>query len=642
MSTKTRAEAHKHFGSLYRKQRSEEHQKKVDEILAKTSDIFIRIDLIEKLDKEYFNHKRYDLIEDEPKDKEGKKTSSKQNLQKPSKESEEKTQTNTNNTSGGGLLGGLFGSGGTNEISKFAKDTKALEMSLITRKPSISPEVQKVFRGLNEDRIISVITTLNYCEKVGWKYWNHRTYNVIMNFKRFFTSFISLDSLFIDEISPEVFLEKSIKMQMYYIRHLEFPESSDIIMSNLPVLIQKSKSLSQKRTFIMEGLKYGLNLEKRNPKLTDCICAFHIIKNKKMVHWNDVKKMLKVPAIETNRFTAPPTVDSQIKLAVRSVKSKIREKLEVLKDADEIKTRYFQFDESGKMKYDFLYTITDDYLKSFHSEPHKVIEIRKSYLTNPHKLLHLLCRDLQSTYFGLIEGYIKIENTDSIDTLIFNKDLFHTEMEQINYLIRNLDEFNRKYSSFQYSFKAFTKHMAKGSSSNDQIEDDVLKLISKISKVFTLLGRKCNVILNNHMDAMESPEQEALMTEKNDPIENFKIQPRYIPYHDSKVKTDGRVNGYTIQQLFMEMTKLFLNYAAIFRESSIMQEISANKKMQRELNSHYAEYKRLTGFDYIPIEEDLEEAPAEEKKEPEKKVEETSEEKEESEKKVEEKKEEKS
>lgn len=604
MSTRTRAEAHKHFGNLYRKKRDEEHQKKVDEILAKTSDIYIRIDLIEKLDKDYLGGERkYDLVDEREKSRPNRKAMD-ETAAKDKKTQPKPSQTNHQS----GILGGIFG-GSNQEIVQFARDTHALEVSLLTRKPSIAPDVKKVFRGINEDRIISTITTLNHCEKVGWKYWNHKTYNIIVNFKRFFTSFISLDSLFMDEISPEVFLEKSMKMQMYYIRHLEIPDAKQIILNHITPLIQKSKSLSQRRIFIQEGLNYALTLEERKPRLTDCICAFHIIKHKKLLLWNDIKKLLRVPAITYDKFAAPPTIASQIQLSVKNVENKIRDKLLMVKDAEELKTRYFEFGKNGKMKYEFLYHITDDYLQSYHNEPQKVVEMRKSYLTNPHKLLHLLCRDLQSTYFGVIEGFLKLQGKASEDIQIFNPELFFYDMEKINYLIRNLDEFNRKYSSFQYSFKDFTRHMAKTKTSNDQIENDVLKLISKVSKQFTTLGRKCNVVVNNHLNALEHSDQETLLAEKNKPIDNFKIIPRYIPYFDGKVKTDGRVNGYTVYQLFWEMTKLFLNYAAIFRDSTIMQELSVNRKVEGELKAHHAEYRRLTGYDYRPIEKEKEEIP---------------------------------
>lgn len=49
---KSRTEAHKEFANLYRRPRSPEDQQKVDEIISKTNDIFMRIELINKLDAE--------------------------------------------------------------------------------------------------------------------------------------------------------------------------------------------------------------------------------------------------------------------------------------------------------------------------------------------------------------------------------------------------------------------------------------------------------------------------------------------------------------------------------------------------------------------------------------------------------------
>ncbi len=49
----SRTEAHKIFANLYRKQRTAEHQAQVDEIITRSNDVFIRIDLIKKLDEEF-------------------------------------------------------------------------------------------------------------------------------------------------------------------------------------------------------------------------------------------------------------------------------------------------------------------------------------------------------------------------------------------------------------------------------------------------------------------------------------------------------------------------------------------------------------------------------------------------------------
>jgi len=48
----SRTEAHKVFADLYRKTRSPEHQKLIDEAILRSNDVYIRIDIIKKEDEE--------------------------------------------------------------------------------------------------------------------------------------------------------------------------------------------------------------------------------------------------------------------------------------------------------------------------------------------------------------------------------------------------------------------------------------------------------------------------------------------------------------------------------------------------------------------------------------------------------------
>ncbi len=66
----SRTDAHKTFADLYRKQRSPEHQEQIDEVIQKSNDIFIRIDLMKKVDEEFEKKKQEETKkpeEDKPK-----------------------------------------------------------------------------------------------------------------------------------------------------------------------------------------------------------------------------------------------------------------------------------------------------------------------------------------------------------------------------------------------------------------------------------------------------------------------------------------------------------------------------------------------------------------------------------------------
>jgi hypothetical protein len=81
-------------------------------------------------------------------------------------------------------------------------------------------------------------------------------------------------------------------------------------------------------------------------------------------------------------------------------------------------------------------------------------------------------------------------------------------------------------------------------------------------------------------------------------IEDIKISQRFIPYYDAMFITQSRIEGYTIYQVFKEMTKLMFNYSVIFKDKSITQDLLAHKKIESDLKKLYIEYKRLTNKDY--------------------------------------------
>jgi hypothetical protein len=157
----SRTEAHKVFASLYRKKRSPEHQQLIDDAITRSNDVFIRIDLIKKIDEE---QERKERVKEEPAQPGSKTEFSKavsmatgNPVQKPTVP---KSQTSAQipavtDTNASGFIDKLFGGG--NSVAKFAKETKSLELGLFARKPTISKNVEKIFRSLKEDEIISTI-----------------------------------------------------------------------------------------------------------------------------------------------------------------------------------------------------------------------------------------------------------------------------------------------------------------------------------------------------------------------------------------------------------------------------------------------------------------------------------------------------
>ncbi|MCB1158717.1 MAG: hypothetical protein KDK45_14540, partial [Leptospiraceae bacterium] len=443
------------------------------------------------------------------------------------------------------------------------------------------------------------IQALKFCEQVGWKYWNPLTYNVVLNFGRFFNSFISLDSLFRDEISAEVFLGRSTKMQMYYVRLLSRPDSKDIIIKNVMEFVDQEDKLKIRRNQILHGLNYALSLENGRPSLTDCICAFYIVMKKKLVTWPEIEKMLKVAPVDEFKFIASAEISKQIELQVSKLSNEIKERLLILEELNQIRNDFFKLTDSGKVSFDFLATLIDDYVSRYYAEG-QIETMRSTYKTNPHRLLQLLCRDLQSIYFVLIEGYIKVEDVQVHEVLIIQNNLFFSELDKINSFLRAVEAFQRKFSSFQYTFQDFSQGIQKGS--QDQIEMQLLKILTDAGELFSKFAKKLNVILLNHREAdrlekVNGLNDKVLLT-KEKPIDDLKIGPRFIPYYESKIVSQNRVNAYTVLDLFTELTRLLFNYSVIFKDRTITGQLTAHKKIEEELKKMYVDYKRLTGQDF--------------------------------------------
>ncbi|MCB1190978.1 MAG: hypothetical protein H7A23_18875 [Leptospiraceae bacterium] len=595
----TRADAHKIFANLYRKKRDPEHQKKVDDIITRSNDIFIRIDLIKKLDEEFERSNARQIEVENAATKKVETAASavtaNKTVNKDSLNAGQQVSTDSDDKSSG-LIDFLFG--GTSAIGKFAKDSKALEIGLFGRKYTISKSVEHLFRYLKEDQIIATIQALKYCEQVGWKVWNPLIYNVVLNYNRFFNAFISLDSLFIDDISAEVFLGRSTKMQMYYIRMLKRPDTKEIILKNVPELIKTEDRIFPKMNTIMTGLTFGLSLENNRPTLTDALCAFHIVNTRKFVTWKEIEANLNVAPIDEAKYSGSPELSKQVEYTLSRITNEITTKLAIRNDIYALRNNFFKIGENGKLSFDFLNLVVDDYVSHHYPENMQTNALKSGFKTQPSKLLQLICRDLQSNYMVMAEGYIKVnKDGQTKDVLIFQPGLFFPEIERISSILRTLDVFNRKFSSFQYTFETFTQDVVKGSM--DQIETQLLKILAEAADFLGKFAKKIHTIIENHEMAKEyeasDQANEKMLASKERVIEEVKPMSRFIPYGDAKIISTNRINGKTVYDALFELTRLLYNYAVIFKDSNTTSRLTAHKKLETEVDKLLVDYERMTG-----------------------------------------------
>ncbi|MDO6395394.1 hypothetical protein Q4554_15050 [Leptospira santarosai] len=589
----SRTDAHKTFADLYRKQRSPEHQEQIDEVIQKSNDIFIRIDLMKKVDEEFEKKKQEETKKpEEDKPKKNSATSAK-TISKPTR----KTESN----SSVGFLANLFG--GNPAINKFAKESGTIDVGFLGRKLQVSVGVHNLFKFLKEDQIIATIQALRFCEQQGWRYWKPLVYNVVLNFNKLLNSIISLDSLFIDQISPEIFLNRATKLELYYARHLSREDCKDIIMTQVPELVRKDEKLVPKMPQIMAGLSYGLNLESGRPKMSDAIRAFHIVATKRMITWNEIVQQLNVPPINETKFQGSPDIIKEVETTLLRLTDDIQTRLNRKHELQSLRERYFRIDDKGRMNFDFLNLIVDDYFENHVPENMQSASMKSSFKGTPHKLMYLLLRDFQASYAPILEGTVKIgSKNQSKDVIIMHPGLFKSDIEQINNLLRLLDAFNKKYPSFQYSFATYNEHTTSTVGVEDQITQNLLKLLGDAAAFMGKFAEKINIIVENHLLAKQYETSgklnERVLVSKEKVIEEIKILHRFIPYCDSTIVSGNRLNGKTLEFAFLEMTKLFYNYAVIYKDKFTITKLTLHKKLDSELGSLTTEYERLSGKPY--------------------------------------------
>lgn len=598
MSVNSRTDAHKTFADLYRKQRSPEHQEQIDEVIQKSNDIFIRIDLMRKIDEE-FEKKRQEenkkSEEDRPKRNSEKSATPTKTIPNPTRKTE------SNSSGGGGFLANLFG--GNPAINKFAKESGTIDIGFLGRKLQVSGGVHNLFKFLKEDQIIATIQALRFCEQQGWRYWKPLVYNVVLNFNKLLNSIISLDSLFIDQISPEIFLNRATKLELYYARHLSREDCKDIIMTEVPELVRKDEKLVPKMPQIMAGLSYGVNLESGRPKMSDAIRAFHIVATKRMITWNEIVQQLNVPPINETKFQGSPDIIKEVETTLLRLADDIQTRLNRKHELQSLRERYFRIDDKGRMNFDFLNLIVDDYFENHVPENMQSASMKSSFKGTPHKLMYLLLRDFQASYAPILEGTVKIgSKNQSKDVIIMHPGLFKSDIEQINNLLRLLDAFNKKYPSFQYSFATYNEHTTSTVGVEDQITQNLLKLLGDAAAFMGKFAEKINIIVENHLLAKQYEASgklnERVLVSKEKVIEEIKILHRFIPYCDSTIVSGNRLSGKTLEFAFLEMTKLFYNYAVIYKDKSTITKLTLHKKLDAELGSLTKEYERLSGKPY--------------------------------------------
>lgn len=490
-------------------------------------------------------------------------------------------------------------------ISNFSDDSGAIIFPIFSSHPKISPKAESLFTNAREDGILDTLIALQYCEANGWRFWDRKTYNLVMNFSRFIREFLEVKHKVENVVTAEEFLNASKKLQMYYARHVGEKDSRQIILQSVLELIKNEEKFTSKIRKIFYTLNYLLELEKNRPRLTDVISGYYTVAKNKMVSWENVVSLLAAPPIETKEYQGSLEVIEQIRETTDRLERNLKEKLIEMDAKKRIKNSYFIFDSSGKLVFSFINNVVNDYLQNYYFTKEVLENLRWKFKNFPHWFLQLATSDLKTVFFPVLKDYVGVEESGELQSiLIANKNVFFNEIEQISKIQSVIENFNRRYSDFQLTFDKFSLDFT--NVDNDQVEAEAFQLIRDASDLFVKFARKLDILLSNHR-AVQEFEKDGKITDEMlrsyiTPVTDMRQTPRFIPYFKAKLVSGNRLNGSTIFNVIFEFTKCLYNYAAVFKNGTVMGMLAGEERLQAEIDKMKKDYTRLTGkpFDYVP------------------------------------------
>lgn len=575
----TKSQAYQLFGKLYNKTRDPEHQKKVEEIVSKYSDIYVRIKKIQELDQQFENNKKPNKLE--------KNIISKQNNQsisinKQNNSVSTKAKKETKNR--GGFLQSIFKGG---DIAKWGEETGTLVHGLFGLNLKLSQNIIKTFDLFEEQQIIDAIKTMTFFIQRGWDDFPPRSYNIIVTLFQFFKEYINVLNLLKKIEDPGILVQQTLKMQVMYANLILFPDYKSFIENDFINWIKNQKDILNMVPNTISVVRILANLENRRPKFTEVITAFYVLERKKILTWNDIIKEIGVKNPVVDRYRAPEKILTVIHQKIDKVKLEIEKRENTIKDINYIKSKYFLINESGKINMDFLNTIVSEMLKRQWGETRVTNEIVKNHIAEPHRLLNLLLQDFDYNFTNFFVSSISIQDQkgQSKEVAIFKPNVFKKEIELYTEINQDLQEFLKQYKNAQMNFQNY--YLALKAKGLDIILQNFIKIANKSCTFFRKMIISIRTILDNHEEAI-SLEQKGKMKEGTQrtkilPIEDLIPQPRFIPYYDYKIASPGRIHDITIKSALEEVVKDFYNYLYLYRDKMILENLSATPRLKSEI-----------------------------------------------------------
>ena len=571
----TTAEAHRVFGEMYRKQRSPELQQKVDQIVAKTTDVFVRIKHIEELEEEEDRKNRQNQAPSKPQRRAPVRGAGAKKQVRPVAKKQEK--------SGGGLLSKLFGG----EIARWGKDTGTIQTGFLGLNYRIDPRVEDLFE-MNEEQVVASIQAFRYAITVGWEVWEPKRYNTVIGAYQFFSEFIKVSNIFRAQEHPNDRINATFKMQKFYGTLIRFPGYKRVITEELPALLRKSEKFGALINKLQPTVNFIATLDSRTPSLKNAILAHYTLERKKVENWEHIMQELKVGEPDTRRYRAPESIMQKIDLKISGLNQDYDSNKRAIIEVEDIKKSYFSYDSRGKIQVNFLDEVLRFIIPHLGSVKTMVNEGSvKAFKAEPHKLLYAVIRDLDLVGVQLLSGSISLHGTGAHaeEQLIFKQGLFKKYLEELSLVSRDIETFVKKNMNLSYSFSDFNHDIR--NETEDIVTRTFMQIVKRANNLFRALGETLKQIVDNHRMAVESERSghlsESVNRTKLLPIEALEISQRFIPFADQTIMSGNHLNDKTVGSSIEQMTMRMYNYLFIFRDVKLAKTLSSVPKMQTEM-----------------------------------------------------------
>ncbi|MBW7858330.1 MAG: hypothetical protein H3C43_08570 [Leptonema sp. (in: Bacteria)] len=569
----TRTKAHLLFGELYSKSRPADVQEKIDRAIEGISDIYVRIQKIQEIDEQFRNVDKPDNspIARSKSNGGGKKRSNSTPALKP------------NSSSGPGLLSFLFGKG---DITAWGKKTGTIVTGLFGFNQSLSSQVPRSFNAIPDQQIVELLKAMRYFIARGWESFAPAQYNSIVTAYQFFEEYLKADLLFRKREPNSTLLTQTIKMQVLYSQLLKFENFGNFFQNELVEYLRGEEDFGDVSADLESGIESFLGFESRRPRLTDCLLAFYVIDRKKLFSWNDLVSELKVGLPVTDRYRAPDKVQKTIQQRIEKLQNEIRFRKDAMQEISFIRENYFKIDERGKANVDFLQNVVKDVLSRTSSEHRISPEYLKATISEPHRLLSTLLKDIDLNFVQLLSSAVNVQKEDGAgQVVIFKPTVFKAELDLLNEVQLDMNEFLKRFRNIQFSFSMYIA--ATKGDKTDQPSQVFLPITKKSCRLFSAIQSKIRSVITAHRKTEEIEKaghlKEAMQRTHSLAIEAVNDEERFIPWADALVLDSGRFNQKSVIDVLDDMVRSLYNYLFVYRDPGLLDALNSTPRLKSEL-----------------------------------------------------------